>query len=102
MVVFAATATPSRTGKEPLVVSEFGNWGLPELPQPLPWWFPRDFDGRAITRPAGLFDRFKALGFSRLFPDYAALAQGDAVAAVPEPQARDRVDAPPRGRFAAT
>ena len=55
----------SRTGKEPLVVSEFGNWGLPELPQTLPWWFPRDFDGRAITRPAGLFDRFKALGFYR-------------------------------------
>jgi Glycosyl hydrolases family 2, sugar binding domain/Glycosyl hydrolases family 2 len=65
----------SRTGKEPLVVSEFGNWGLPELPQTLPWWFPRDFDGRAITRPAGLFDRFKALGFSQLFPDYAALAK---------------------------
>ncbi len=65
----------SRTGKEPLVVSEFGNWGLPELPQQLPWWFPRDFDGRAITRPAGLFDRFKSLGFSRLFPDYAALAK---------------------------
>jgi hypothetical protein len=64
----------SRTGKEPLVVSEFGNWGLPALPQTLPWWFPRDFDGRAITRPAGLFDRFKVLGFSRLFPDYAALA----------------------------
>jgi Glycosyl hydrolases family 2, sugar binding domain/Glycosyl hydrolases family 2 len=65
----------SRNGKEPLVVSEFGNWGLPELPQTLPWWFPRDFDGRAITRPAGLFDRFTALGFSRLFPDYAALAK---------------------------
>ena len=48
---------------------------MPELPQTLPWWFPRDFDGRAITRPAGLFDRFKALGFSRLFPDYAALAK---------------------------
>jgi Glycosyl hydrolases family 2, sugar binding domain/Glycosyl hydrolases family 2 len=64
----------SRTGAEPLVVSEFGNWGLPQLPQSLPWWFPRDFDGRAITRPAGLFDRFKALGFSRLFADYGALA----------------------------
>ena len=63
-----------RTGQEPLVVSEFGNWGLPELPDPLPWWFPRDFDGRAITRPAGLYDRFKGFGFDRLFPDYKALA----------------------------
>ncbi len=63
-----------RTGQEPLVVSEFGNWGLPELPDPLPWWFPRDFDGRAITRPAGLYDRFKGFAFDRLFPDYKALA----------------------------
>ncbi len=64
-----------RTGQEPLVVSEFGNWGLPELPDPLPWWFPRDFDGRAITRPAGLYDRFKGFAFDRLFTDYKALAR---------------------------
>jgi Glycosyl hydrolases family 2, sugar binding domain/Glycosyl hydrolases family 2 len=64
-----------RTGQEPLVVSEFGNWGLPELPDALPWWFPRDFNGIAITRPAGLFDRFKTFGFDRLFPDYKALAR---------------------------
>jgi hypothetical protein len=65
----------SRSGKEPLVVSEFGNWGLPDLPETLPWWFARDFDGRAITRPAGLFERFKTLGFERLFKDYGALAR---------------------------
>ncbi len=72
---FSPHGDAARTGKEPLVVSEFGNWGLPELPQQLPWWFPRDFDGRAITRPAGLFDRFKSMGFSQLFPDYATLAK---------------------------
>jgi hypothetical protein len=72
---FSSHGDGTRTGKEPLVVSEFGNWGLPELPQTLPWWFPRDFDGRAITRPAGLFDRFKTLGLSRLFADYPALAK---------------------------
>ena len=64
-----------RTKREPLVVSEFGNWGLPELPAELPWWFARDFDGRAITRPAGLFDRFHGLGFDRVFGDYKTLAR---------------------------
>jgi hypothetical protein len=72
---FSAHGDGVRTGEEPLVVSEFGNWGLPELPSPLPWWFPRDFDGRAITRPAGLFDRFHRLGFDRVFGDYPTLAR---------------------------
>ncbi|HKP12530.1 MAG TPA: hypothetical protein VJZ91_10485, partial [Blastocatellia bacterium] len=60
---------------EPLIVSEFGNWGLPRLPKELPWWFPRDFGGRAVTRPAGVFDRFKEFGFGRLFSDFNALAE---------------------------
>ncbi len=72
---FSANGDAVRTKQEPLVVSEFGNWGLPELPAELPWWFPRDFDGRAITRPAGLFDRFNALGFDRVFGDYPTLAR---------------------------
>jgi Glycosyl hydrolases family 2/Glycosyl hydrolases family 2, sugar binding domain len=71
---FSPHGDAQRTGQEPLVVSEFGNWGLPDLPAELPWWFPRDFDGRAITRPAGLFERFKAFGFDRVFHDYRALA----------------------------
>ena len=28
---FPAMATPQRTGQEPLILSEFGNWGLPSL-----------------------------------------------------------------------
>ena len=94
---FSAHGDAVRTKQEPLVVSEFGNWGLPELPAELPWWFPRDFDGRAITRPAGLFDRFhRARVRSRLrgLPDAGAR---DPVAAVLQPEARDRVDAPARG-----
>lgn len=64
------------TGQEPLLVSEFGNWGLPQLPprDQLPWWFPRDFGGRVLTRPAGVFDRLNTFGFDRIFPDYRALA----------------------------
>ena len=72
---FSAHGDAVRTRQEPLVVSEFGNWGLPELPAELPWWFARDFDGRAITRPAGLFDRFHGLGFDRVFNDYPTLAR---------------------------
>lgn len=64
-----------RTGKEPLVLSEFGNWGLPRLPKDLPWWFGRDFAGREVTRPQGLFERFKEFQFARLFKDYDALAE---------------------------
>ncbi|MDT5157544.1 MAG: hypothetical protein QOH51_1901 [Acidobacteriota bacterium] len=62
------------TGREPLVVSEFGNWGLPHLPKILPWWFARGFGNRAITRPAGLFERFAEFKFGTLFPSYDALA----------------------------
>ncbi|HWR14650.1 MAG TPA: hypothetical protein VN577_07460 [Terriglobales bacterium] len=63
-----------RTGREPLIVSEFGNWGLPQLPSQLPWWFDRDFGGREVTRPAGVLDRFREYKFQRIFPDFNALA----------------------------
>lgn len=63
------------TGREPIVLSEFGNWGLPELPQQLPWWFDRDFGGREITRPAGVFDRFHGFKFDRLFTGFNDLAR---------------------------
>ncbi|MDQ6652741.1 MAG: hypothetical protein M3Y84_08340 [Acidobacteriota bacterium] len=63
------------TGKEPLVVSEFGNWGLPKLPKDLPWWFGRDFGGRPVTRPAGVLGRFREFQFYKLFGDYNALAE---------------------------
>ncbi|MDT4896970.1 MAG: hypothetical protein QOH25_2047 [Acidobacteriota bacterium] len=63
------------TGREPLVVSEFGNWGLPKLPKDLPWWFARDFGGRDVTRPAGVHERFREFQFSPLFRDYDELAE---------------------------
>jgi hypothetical protein len=63
------------TGREPLVVSEFGNWGLPQLPKDLPWWFGRDFGGRPVTRPAGLFERFTEFRLGAVFGDYHALAE---------------------------
>lgn len=65
----------SHTGSEPIVLSEFGNWGLPELPRELPWWFGRDFGGREITRPAGVFDRFHGFKFDRFFSGFNDLAR---------------------------
>ncbi|HEV2352374.1 MAG TPA: glycoside hydrolase family 2 TIM barrel-domain containing protein [Terriglobia bacterium] len=61
-------------GDEPLVLSEFGNWGLPRLHLPLPWWFTRDFGGRPITLPEGVEKRFKDYQYGSLFPDFNALA----------------------------
>ena len=74
--LFSPYGDATTTGQEPLLVSEFGNWGLPQLPprDQLPWWFPRDFDGRELTRAAGVFDRLHAYGFDRIYPDYDALA----------------------------
>jgi hypothetical protein len=62
------------TGKEPLVLSEFGNWGLPLLPKNLPWWFARAFGDREVTRPAGVFDRFREFRLGTVFTNYDALA----------------------------
>jgi hypothetical protein len=64
-----------RTGTEPILVSEFGNWGLPKLPDETPWWFDRDFGGREVTHPAGVLDRFQQYQFGTLFADYNDLAE---------------------------
>lgn len=58
----------------PVMLSEFGNWGLPHVPDPRPWWFDRDFGGREITRPAGFRDRYIEQGYNSLFPNLAALS----------------------------
>ena len=70
---FSQHGDAQRTGKEPLIVSEFGNWGLPQLPQKLPWWFSRS--GQEITRPAGVYERFQQYKFGRIFRDYDDLAR---------------------------
>lgn len=67
-------ATPQ--GKEPLLLSEFGNWGLPQLFDPEPWWFTRDFHGEKITLPEGIEKRFQDHHYDSLFSDLNALAEG--------------------------
>jgi hypothetical protein len=66
-------ATPR--GDEPLVLSEFGNWGLPRIPDPKPWWFARAFGDRGITLPEGVEKRFAEYQYSSLFPDLNALTE---------------------------
>ncbi len=72
---FSPYGDAERSGLEPIIVSEFGNWGLPKLPDEQPWWFDRDFGGREVTRPAGVLDRFQQYQFGSLFSDYNALAE---------------------------
>lgn len=65
-------------GDEPLILSEFGSWGLPDpraLTGPdgaVPWWFST---GPFAGRPAGMEARFRAFGLERVFGDIAGLVR---------------------------
>jgi hypothetical protein len=62
---------------EPLLISEFGNWGLPRINHILeaeggePYWF-KTGDGAA--RPRGVLERFERQKLGRVFRDYNDLA----------------------------
>lgn len=80
----ASTYSPfgdaERTGQEPLVVSEFGNWGLPDadlLSQDgEPWWFETGQErNEGVVYPHGVQDRFRRWGLDRVFGDYGALVE---------------------------
>lgn len=64
-------------GNEPLILSEFGNWGLPHYDKILeaeggePYWFDT---GDVPTRPRGVLERFESLHLERSFKDYNSLA----------------------------
>ena len=66
-----------RSGKEPIVLSEFGNWGLPRLgplqrsdnsptspPGADPWWFKT---GAGSARPEGCEERYHQYRLDRVF-----------------------------------
>jgi hypothetical protein len=72
---FSPYGDAQRTRREPLLVSEFGNWGLPKLPDKLPWWFEVSFGGREVTRPAGVLERFDRYGFKKLFGTFNQFAE---------------------------
>ncbi len=73
-----------RTGHEPLILSEFGNWGLPSVrglsdangKPPAwfklgPWW--SAWEGEPGW-PEGVEDRFERFGLNAIWPDYEAYA----------------------------
>ncbi|HEY9165218.1 MAG TPA: sugar-binding domain-containing protein [Candidatus Kryptonia bacterium] len=64
-------ARPS--GQEPLMISEFGNWGLPKIPDDLPWWLRRPF-GWGYVEPEGVRERFHEYKLDQTFQDYDSLA----------------------------
>lgn len=80
----ARTPAPEvrRTGQEPIVVSEFGNWGLPDVGKLRecyggrdPWWFETGIEwGEGSVYPHGIEQRFKTWHLGRVFPTFADLA----------------------------
>jgi hypothetical protein len=62
-------------GDEPLMLSEFGNWGLPHVPPEKPWWFGRGMNNREMVIPEGLEQRFRDYQYDSLFPDLDALIE---------------------------
>ncbi|MBI4928885.1 MAG: glycoside hydrolase family 2 [Anaerolineae bacterium] len=70
-----------RRGDEPLLVSEFGNWGLPDVEKILagyggePWWFETGLEwGDGVVYPHGFERRFRQYALDRVFPSFSALA----------------------------
>jgi hypothetical protein len=74
---FSPTAEAIRTGHEPLVISEFGQWGLPNERTYLsavgdePEWFRTDNGHlQGMVSAAGVRERFARLGLDRIFGSY--------------------------------
>ena len=72
-----------RTGREPMIVSEFGNWGLPDLEKLRacyggrdPWWFETGLEwGDGAAYAHGVEHRFKMWHLDKVFPTFADLAR---------------------------
>ena len=68
-------------GDEPLLVSEFGNWGLPDLTKlyegnggTAPWWFETGLEwGEGVVYPHGIEKRFKDYHLAKVFASLKAL-----------------------------
>jgi hypothetical protein len=73
----------SQRGDEPLLVSEFGNWGLPDVSKLYeanggtpPWWFDTGLEwGDGVVYPRGIEQRFKDYYLDRVFPSVSALSE---------------------------
>ncbi|MEO8396174.1 MAG: hypothetical protein ABI700_24480, partial [Chloroflexota bacterium] len=81
--LFSLEGDSSQTGEEPLILSEFGNWGLPALSEMTrdgepewfdlgPWW--SSWDGTPGF-PHEVQKRFEALGLKAIWSDYDSFAE---------------------------
>ncbi len=72
-----------RTGNEPLVISEFGNWGLPDVEKLRachdgqdPWWFETGSEwSDGSVYPHAVQERFKLWRLDQVFGDLSSLAR---------------------------
>jgi len=78
---WAADFADTRRADLPLIVSEFGNWGLPD-PDALrengadPWWFENGLEwGEGIVYPHGIRERFTYWGLDKLFGNLQRFTQ---------------------------
>jgi hypothetical protein len=70
-------------GDEPLLVSEFGNWGLPDVTRlyegnqgSAPWWFDTGLEwGNGVVYPHGFEKRFREYHLDKVFPSLSALSE---------------------------
>lgn len=76
---FSPHGDSQETGNEPLIVSEFGNWGLPSVTRLRscyggedPWWFKT---GKDAARPEGVEERFKNQNLTRVFGTFDELSR---------------------------
>jgi hypothetical protein len=80
--LFSSAGDAAVCGHEPLVCSEFGNWGLPD-PSLLkdergqePWWFETGHDwGEGVMYPHGIENRFADWSLDRAFGSLAGLVE---------------------------
>jgi hypothetical protein len=75
--LFSPEGDAVTTGQEPLICSEFGNWGLPDPEQLLdsngdePWWFESGHDwGEGVMYPHGVETRYVDWNVDRVFGDF--------------------------------
>jgi hypothetical protein len=79
---FSNTGDAQRTGEEPILVSEFGNWAMPALKQYhgeepgwfdlAAWWSP--WEGEPGLA-AGVLNRFEQFGLNAIWKDYDSFAE---------------------------
>jgi len=79
---FGRGAEVTRSGEEPLILSEFGSWGLPDVDLLVdgqgrePWWFETGFEwGDGSACPHGVRQRFYAWHLDSVFGTWRAFVE---------------------------